>query len=67
MLILQKLWDEVIKDCDEAIARDERYQKAYTRRGKAKLALKQYPSALEGLCGLCFYKSCELSLKRPFV
>ena len=54
MLILQKLWDEVIKDCDEAIARDERYQKAYTRRGKAKLALKQYPSALEGSCGTVF-------------
>ena len=54
MSILKKLWDEVIKDCDEAIARDERYQKAYTRRGKDKLALNQYPSALEGSCGTVF-------------
>ncbi|XP_067949816.1 mitochondrial import receptor subunit TOM70-like [Watersipora subatra] len=39
-------WESVIIDCDEALLRDHRYQKAYSRRGKAKLALSRYDDAV---------------------
>lgn len=37
-------------DCTEAIALDDRYTKAYARRGTARKELKNYLSAAEGAC-----------------
>lgn len=37
-------------DCTEAIALDDRYTKAYARRGTARRELKKYVAAVEGAC-----------------
>jgi hypothetical protein len=41
-------YEDAEVDCTEAIALDDRYTKAYARRGTARKELKKYLGAVEG-------------------
>lgn len=45
---LKGQWKEVVEDCDKSLNYDRVYQKAYARRGHAKLQLKDFENVVLG-------------------
>lgn len=41
-------WEEAESDCNDAIIIDNRYSKAYARRGTARMNMSRYPEAIDG-------------------